>query len=159
MHLGTLALIALSIIGLVLLVASNQTKQRCLCAEPADPDFPAFDVWSPGHPFPTHDWPEMYYDRDGHPISLAQWVWQRQADPGHKIVRHTHNGETLISTVWLGMDHNFGDGPPVIFESMVFNVDGWQDFQDRYTTEADATAGHERIVAAIANRLTADEYV
>lgn len=31
------------------------------------------------------------------------------------------DGERIeISTVFLGMDHNFGDGPPLVFESMVF---------------------------------------
>src|SRR5215469_9801499 len=29
-------------------------------------------------------------------------------------------GETWISTVFLGIDHNYGDGPPVLWETMAF---------------------------------------
>ncbi len=31
-----------------------------------------------------------------------------------------HVGEAWISTLWLGINHNYGDGPPLIFETMVF---------------------------------------
>lgn len=49
-----------------------------------------------------------------------------------------------VSTVWLGLDHQYGDGPPLIFETMVFP--GKDDIGEldceRYSTEADALAGH-----------------
>jgi hypothetical protein len=56
-----------------------------------------------------------------------------------------------VSTVWLGLDHSFGGGPPLIFESMVFDPgrgEGrWHDVDmDRYTTEAQARAGHRTMV-------------
>ena len=65
-----------------------------------------------------------------------------------------------VSTVWLGIDHNFTPyGPPLIFETMVFveldtpvrirgrefPFDGTE--QHRWATEAEAVAGHERVVA------------
>ena len=48
-----------------------------------------------------------------------------------------------ISTVFLGIDHNFGDdSPPLLFETMVFGGKFDQE-QDRYATYDEALAGHE----------------
>jgi hypothetical protein len=69
-----------------------------------------------------------------------------------------HRGRKLwISTIWLGINHNFNpQGPPLIFETMIF----WEDvktpetailgedlYQERYATEDEAKAGHERALA------------
>ena len=54
-------------------------------------------------------------------------------------------GKGYVSTVWMGLDHNFRDGPPLIFESMYFGG-GDEEDQERYSTEAEALAGHERMV-------------
>lgn len=55
----------------------------------------------------------------------------------------------VVSTVWLGLDHNYFGGPPLIFETMVFpSEDDWTaEDSDRYSTEAEARAGHEAMVA------------
>lgn len=54
-----------------------------------------------------------------------------------------------VSTVFLGLDHNFGSGgPPILWETMIFNVeteDGYQ-FQERYSTREEAIAGHAAAV-------------
>lgn len=59
----------------------------------------------------------------------------------------------FVSTVWLGMDHNWsGEGKPIIFETMVFayDEDGEVNFsgeyQERYATEKEALAGHAKAV-------------
>lgn len=65
---------------------------------------------------------------------------------------HTPIGECMISTVFLGLDHNYGGrGEPIVFETMVFNgpKDG---FQARYRTWAEAQAGHKRTVAELMAR-------
>lgn len=51
--------------------------------------------------------------------SLKRWGrWFQTAD--RKIAR-TDIGETFVSTVFLGLDHNFtGDGPAILWETMVF---------------------------------------
>jgi hypothetical protein len=49
--------------------------------------------------------------------------------------------------VFLGIDHNFfGDGPPILFETMVFGGPMDQD-QRRYSTWDEAEFGHAAIVA------------
>lgn len=53
-----------------------------------------------------------------------------------------------ISTVFLGIDHNFERrGPPILFETMVFDDGGEEERQERYATWAEAEAGHDAIVA------------
>jgi hypothetical protein len=53
-----------------------------------------------------------------------------------------------VSTVYLGMNHQWGDGPPLIFETMVFGGDEGEPCW-RYSTEEQARAGHDRVVAAL----------
>lgn len=56
-----------------------------------------------------------------------------------------------VSTVFLGLDHNYGDsGPPILFETMVFSGDSWDDERCvRYATMAEAIEGHKRICEEI----------
>ena len=53
-----------------------------------------------------------------------------------------------ISTVWLGLDHNlWSGGPPLIYETMVFPGGTYRElYCERYATEEQARAGHERAV-------------
>ena len=53
--------------------------------------------------------------------------------------------DVYISTVFLGMDYQPGDGPPLLFETLVFRgpLDGEM---DRYSTWGEAEAGHLRMV-------------
>lgn len=59
----------------------------------------------------------------------------------------------IVSTVFLGINHNFGSGPPLLFETAVFTPktdlnDGTWDILQRYSTWPDAVEGHERAVRA-----------
>jgi hypothetical protein len=53
-----------------------------------------------------------------------------------------------VSTVFLCLDHNWGDGPPILFESMLFGAEGYSEEQDmdRYETWDEAYEGHRRMV-------------
>ncbi len=57
--------------------------------------------------------------------------------------------EWEISTVFLGVDHNWGPGPPILWETMVFGPEPWTDWQDRYSSHEEAAAGHARVLAVI----------
>ena len=87
------------------------------------------------------------YDRDGHPVTIDQWI--QAFKPDDRIVARTEIGETLVSTVWLGLDHGSGGGPPLIFETMTFPDDRGESEQVRYSTEEEALAGHAAIVARL----------
>lgn len=88
----------------------------------------------------------MYYDLQGHPISFEEYI--ELSSLGKKRIAKTDlPNRYWVSTVWLGMDHSFGEGPPLIFESMVFKGEDFTDQDcERYSTEEEALAGHQVMV-------------
>ena len=50
--------------------------------------------------------------------------------------------------VFLGLDHQYGEGPPVLFETMVFGGELDQE-QVRYHTWEEAAAGHAAMVERV----------
>lgn len=53
-----------------------------------------------------------------------------------------------VSTVFLGTDHAFDGGPPMLYETMVFG--GMHDkYQELYHDKVDALAGHDRTVVLV----------
>jgi len=92
------------------------------------------------------------FDRAGRPITLEEFD-RLLSDPDVRRVAEDVVGPYWISTVWLGLDHRFrGDGPPLIFETMVFG-DGGGDMsgidQRRWSTEDEARRGHAEIVTLV----------
>ena len=91
-----------------------------------------------------------FYDMQGNPLTLEQWS-KRFNDPERIIAQQTI-GDYWISTVWLGLDHSHHYGPPLIFETMVFDADrssGYEHRMVRYTTLEEAKAGHARLAAVL----------
>lgn len=87
-----------------------------------------------------------YYDRAGNPITVEEWA--KAFENAGNVLLKTDVDEATVSTVWLGVDHSFGSGPPLLFETMIF--DGPYDHdQWRYPTEAEALAHHDQLVAAL----------
>lgn len=86
-------------------------------------------------------------DGEPKPTDLMTWaVWFRDVD---RHVADERIGDVRVSTVFIGLDHNFGRlGPPILWESMVFGgpLDGEM---ARYTTREDARAGHARLVGRV----------
>jgi hypothetical protein len=75
--------------------------------------------------------------------------WGRWFESGERTVARTWVRGGCVSTVFLGLNHNFfGSGPPLLFESMLF-VDGDAGGEDleRYSTWSQAEAGHLAMVA------------
>ena len=79
-------------------------------------------------------------------------AWAKVFHDPRRIVAQTDLGTIRVSTVFLGLDHSFGfgGGEPVLWETMIFS--GTQnDYQERYTSRADAVAGHARAVDLVMN--------
>ena len=77
------------------------------------------------------------------PIAWARWY--ASAD---RIIAKTSTQNGDVSTMFLGIDHQWGDGLPLLYETMIFG--GPEDgYQDRYTTRNEAVAGHAVAVALI----------
>jgi hypothetical protein len=91
-----------------------------------------------------------WYLKDGTPCDDYERIERLMGDLAYKRVAETTLPDgKWISTVWLGLDHRFiDDGPPLIFETMVFSSEGGGvDLdQDRYSTEEEARTGHDAIV-------------
>lgn len=106
-----------------------------------------------------------YFDRDGKPISRdryfelvgADWLIRRQAGDYKRVastVLDKDGEKRVVNTVWLGLNHRFNDDlPPLIFETTVYaatnNGTVLDDYQERYTTETEALAGHGRAVESV----------
>lgn len=90
-------------------------------------------------------------NKNGDPVAvpdLDQWCkWFESAD---RSVAMDRVGDSEISTVFLGIDHNFsGKGQPVLWETMVFG--GKHDMKnDRCSgTRVDAEKMHDQMVKKV----------
>lgn len=85
-----------------------------------------------------------YYHRDGTPGEFLEVAAEWEA--GHTLASD-EVGKYWVSTIWLFVDHAWGQGDPVLYESMVFKGDDMSDLEcRRYTTIPDALAGHAELV-------------
>jgi len=85
-------------------------------------------------------------DKKAVPVDLITWAkWFETAD---LHVAMDEIGDVRISTVFLGLDHQFGDGPPLLFETLVFGGK-LDDEMDRYTTWEEAEKGHAEMVIKV----------
>jgi hypothetical protein len=104
-----------------------------------------------------------YFILDHHtPVAtddIAVWAeWFAQTD---RTVAHTVLTEDVeVSTVFLSLNHNvWGEGPPLLFQSMAFRVEPCSfggrrpleetGFSARYSTWDEAVAGHDALCAAV----------
>lgn len=94
-------------------------------------------------------------DDNGNPIpepdTIKACMWL--ADNKNKIVKQENVGPYWVSTVFLGLDHSWRlDGPPVLWETMVFN-DGDKDIDQNESrcsgNREQAEAMHEAMVASV----------
>ena len=78
--------------------------------------------------------------------NLLQWArWMEDHD---RVVARTKIDEILVSTVFLGLDHNFDGGTPILFETMVFGGP-LNEHMVRYTGWKQALAGHQRVLEQV----------
>lgn len=100
------------------------------------------------------------------PASLMEWAEWFENNSDERIIAKTEFPDSpddvvpgistcRVSTVFLGLDHNFGSGPPHIFETMVF--DGPMNGEtNQYSTWEEAEAGHKAMCAYVQKELGQD---
>lgn len=77
----------------------------------------------------------------------ARWLEQSGKE---RVVKQSRVGSAMVSTVFLVIDHNhFGDGPPVLWETMVFDERPVKERSARYTSREAALVGHEVILREV----------
>lgn len=99
----------------------------------------------------------MYFDRQGQPIDLITWAGLFE-DRVYAQVAFDQVGPFRVSTVWLGLNHNYSGGVPLIFETMIFDtriqvpsIHPGETYDEdvamwRYPSEVAALAGHDQAV-------------
>jgi hypothetical protein len=88
-----------------------------------------------------------YYILEGHeprPAEMLEWAkWHSTAE---KIVAQdtfdVGDKKVFVSTVFLGMDHSWNGGPPLLFETMVFGGE-YDQQQWRCSTWEQAVSQHK----------------
>lgn len=95
----------------------------------------------------------QFYDLGNVPVSMEEWSGTIRLD---RHIGSTYIGrgkrQVWVSTVFLGLNHAYDDGPPLLYETMVFGLDeeGDRDWSERemhrYTGPLAALEGHERVV-------------
>lgn len=101
----------------------------------------------------------MYYilDENNNPIGTNNVIkWGRLMQLKEKIVKQENVDNYFISTVFLGIDHSYDFGNPVLWETMIFRKDkdgskelGSDIFHDRYSTYDEAIQGHKEAVKLV----------
>lgn len=95
-----------------------------------------------------------YYLLDGHAPVPTDDLYAANAllgNPEAKRValdRDVAPGGVSVSTVFLVLDHGWGGGPPLLFETMVFEGP-WDCHQWRYCTWEQAERGHANVVRCL----------
>ena len=85
-----------------------------------------------------------HYILDGHkvvPVDLMTWAKWFEKEERH-IAKSGDRDKTWVSTVFLGLDHQYGEGPPLLFETMIFGGEHDQ-YQERCSTWEQAQAMHK----------------
>jgi hypothetical protein len=105
--------------------------------------------------------PEKYYVLDAEcrvvEADLMTWAHFFERIENRTVGWTQITSECVVSTVFLGINHQFGKGPPIVFETLVIggplDGEGW-----RYSSWDDANAGHEgwvrKVRAAVKQRVT-----
>jgi hypothetical protein len=89
------------------------------------------------------------YNLDHEPIDPIEAGALLMDGPARHVGATAINDDIHISTVFLVIDHRMlGEGPPVLYETMIFGGPFDQSCE-RYTTREAAEAGHERWVAQV----------
>lgn len=75
--------------------------------------------------------------------------WGRWFETANRHVADTHLSDGVrVSTAFLGIDHNFGGGEPILFETMIFGGKHDQ-YTERYCTYEEAEIGHKQALTKV----------
>lgn len=82
-----------------------------------------------------------YYNVDGEKITQEEGLRLFGIDNDTRQLCKDTQGDVAVSTVCLVIDHAFGHGKPLIYETMIFGGEHDNE-QWRYSTRLEAIQGH-----------------
>ena len=97
---------------------------------------------------------DCHYILEGHkavPTDLMTWAKWLEVNQGRRHVADETVDGVRVSTVFLGLNHAWGSGPPLLFETMVFGGMLDQE-QDRCSTWEEAESMHARMKERVKNK-------
>jgi len=102
---------------------------------------------------------QHYWVLNGHtpvpcksPLMWSYW-FERATEDGSRIVARDQVGNHVCSTVFLGLNHrHFGEGPPILFETMVFTPGKDSEPAGRCCTWEEAEAMHAEHLGQLRRR-------
>lgn len=95
---------------------------------------------------------------EGEPVECDFLAWLQWFENGEaRVLRQDQVGSFKVSTVFLGVDHGWGDGPPLLWETMIFDdrthAEAFDGYQERYSSRRAALDGHHRAVETVLRTL------
>ena len=85
---------------------------------------------------------------EGDTLKWGRW-FEKARGKGQLVVKQETIGKSWVSTVFLGLDHNWGKGPPILWETMVFRHGGSEEMDRCSGSREQAEAMHERMVKRV----------
>ena len=95
---------------------------------------------------------KYYKFEDGQPVECTDILdWSKWFTITDRTVARTIVNDAEISTVFLGIDHDFSheNAKPILWETLVFGGELAGEME-RYDTLVDAKVGHKRMCAQVA---------
>lgn len=89
-------------------------------------------------------------NEEGEPVNEPDLIkWARTLGKKERVVAREKVGKSDISTVFLGLDHRFGPGTPILWETMVFGGELDQEMDRCGGSREQAEAMHAAMVKRV----------
>lgn len=98
---------------------------------------------------------QLYFtlDENKNPVPVDLWTYAKAQATATHVGDDTveiDGTKVRVSTVFLGLNHAWGNEEPVLFETMIFGGEHDQ-YQERYHTWAEAEEGHKKALEIVFN--------
>jgi hypothetical protein len=96
----------------------------------------------------------LYYilDENNNPVQCDLFTyceWSSKSFRKRIVQQDSLPGGIRVSTVFLCLNHAFGDNePPILFETMIFGGEN-DGYQERYCTWDEAKEGHQKAIELV----------
>lgn len=101
-------------------VVSDPEEIEALKARPCEVCRTMGEYWEEINQVPVMAGMNFYLDEKGEPKeakTLGEWC--RGFEKAERQLERTKIGRVTVSTIFLGLNHRWGDGPPILWETMV----------------------------------------
>lgn len=80
--------------------------------------------------------------------TISEYLGWMELNPDRHVKSDHLPDGVHVSTVFLCLDHNYGAGSPLLFETMIFGGE-YDQYMQRYSTWKEAELGHQNAIDKI----------